>query len=95
MLLIVGPGGVTTTTFVVGVWVLEVLVFIPKSPKRSAIREASMMAELLDVEVEVVDEEGEAVGDGVELVGDEVLAALAVIVVLKVVVSATGAWGAM
>jgi hypothetical protein len=95
VLLIVGPGGVTTTTFVVGVWVLEVLVFIPKFPKRSAIREASMMAELLDVEVKVVDEEGEAVGDGVELVGNEVLAALAVIVVLKVVVSTTGAWGAM
>lgn len=90
VLLIVGPGGVTTTTFVLGTWVLDVLIFVARFPKRSAIREASTLAELL-----VVEEEGEAVGDGVELVGDEVLAALAVIVVLKVVVATTGACGAM
>ena len=90
VLLTVGPGGVTTTTFVLGTWVLDVLIFVARFPKRSAIREASTLAELL-----VVEEEGEAVGDGVELVGDEVLAALAVIVVLKVVVGTTGACGAM
>ena len=57
VLLIVGPGGVTTTTFVVGVWVLDVLVLSPTLFMRSAILEASMLIELLVVEVEVVDDE--------------------------------------
>lgn len=57
VLLIVGPGGVTTTTFVVGVWVLDVLVLSPTLFMRSAILEASMLVELLVVEVEVVDDE--------------------------------------
>lgn len=101
VLLIVGPGGVTTTIFAVRMWVVDVtaMVFVPMCPKSSAIREASMLAELLLVEVEVVDDEGEAVGDGVESVGDEVKAEgdemLAVIVVLKVVVATTGTCGAM
>ena len=101
VLLIVGPGGVTTTIFVVRMWVVDVtaMVFVPMCPKSSAIREASMLASLLLVDVEVVDDEGEAVGDGVESVGDEVKAEgdemLAVIVVLKVVVATTGTCGAM
>jgi hypothetical protein len=57
VLLIVGPGGVTTTTFVVGVWMLDVLVFSPTLFMRSAIRETSMLVELLVVDVEVVDDE--------------------------------------
>jgi hypothetical protein len=101
VLLIVGPGGVTTTILVVRMWVVDVtaMVFVPMCPKSSAIREASMLASLLLVDVEVVDDEGEAVGDGVESVGDEVKAEgdemLAVIVVLKVVVATTGTCGAM
>jgi hypothetical protein len=57
VLLIVGPGGVITTTFVVGVWVLDVLVFVTAPLMRSAIREMSMLVELLVVEVEAVDDE--------------------------------------
>lgn len=79
VLLMVGPGGVITTTFVEGVWVL---VFIPTLFKSSAIREASMLVELLEVEVEV----------DVEVVDDDVLEMLEV---LKAVLSITEASGAM
>lgn len=57
VLLIVGPGGVTTTIFVDGVWVLDVLVFIPTLFISSASRDTSMLLELLEVDVEVVDDE--------------------------------------
>jgi hypothetical protein len=61
--------------------VLDVLVFVTAPLMRSAIREKSMLVELLVVEVEAVD--------------DEVLEVLGVIVVLKVVVSIDEACGAM
>lgn len=73
----VGPGGVTTTIFVEGVWVL---VFIPTLFMSSASRETSMLVELLEVDVEVVDD---------EVVDDEVLEVEA----LRVVLSTTEACG--
>lgn len=79
VLLIVGPGGVTTTISVEGVWVLDVLVFIPTLFMSSASRETSMLVELLEV--------------GVEDVEDEVLEALEVLEVLEVVVSTPEACG--